>query len=630
MLLNWIKSLKRRPLAVLGSQLADQMLLGPACSVKPRSYHSGARIRFRSAQLLGRVRLMKPGLVGRARLANAFKFRLLERGIESQVADELTRTLLVELAEIPVQRVPVPSQAAAPTARRSTLRIQTLLDLATASASRGEHLKAIECCLAVLNRKPRNVPALNLLGVALCRSGRYQEALDKFRRATRIRSSDAGAYFNLGTLLRQTGQVNESESSLRRSVRLDPKQVQAIVSLGLTLILMDKPEQADSEFSKALRLAPRHAGAICGLGQLAALMGRFSEAETRFSQALALDPRMVSALAGLAYLRKMTKADLPWLRQADALAASLLAPVEEMTLRFAVGKYYDDTADFERAFVSYQRANQLQKTLALPYDASGHSKFVDDIVRTGREGVGAAVGNGCSDSARPVFVVGMMRSGTSLVEQIIASHPEAWGAGELPFWAHVAGKYRLGADLRSISPSARRKIAAEYLQLLKRHSMDAARVVDKCTYNANYLGLIHAVFPNARIIHVQRDPVDTCLSCYFTQFSPAHNFTMDLGDLAHYFGEHQRLMAHWQSVLPAEVMLNVPYEALIDRQQEWTARILEFLGLPWNDRCLGFHATDRRVSTASFWQVRQQLYRSSLARWRNYERFLGPLRQLQR
>jgi hypothetical protein len=153
-------------------------------------------------------------------------------------------------------------------------------------------------------------------------------------------------------------------------------------------------------------------------------------------------------------------------------------------------------------------------------------------------------------------------------------------------------------------------------------------VVDKAPINSDYLGLIHAVYPQARIIYLQRDPIDTCLSCYFQQFAPIMNFTMDLSDLAHYYREHQRLMAHWRSVLPAQALLEVPYAELVADQEKWTRRILEFVQLPWDERCMDFHKSDRTVHTASTWQVRQKIYRSSVERWRNYQKFIGPLREL--
>ena len=171
----------------------------------------------------------------------------------------------------------------------------------------------------------------------------------------------------------------------------------------------------------------------------------------------------------------------------------------------------------------------------------------------------------------------------------------------------------------------RKKLAEAYLRALARHSVDALRIVDKAPVNSDYLGVIHSVFPNARIIYMRRDPIDTCLSCYFQQFSPAMNFTMDLSDLVHYYREHRRLIAHWRAVLPPGTILDVPYAELVADQEGWSRKILDFVGLEWDERCLDFHKTKRPVVTASCWQVRQRIYNDSVERWRNYEKFTSPL-----
>jgi hypothetical protein len=226
---------------------------------------------------------------------------------------------------------------------------------------------------------------------------------------------------------------------------------------------------------------------------------------------------------------------------------------------------------------------------------------------------------------RPIFVVGMLRSGTSLAEQILSAHPAVVGAGELGFWSEAMATH--AAALRAGPPAAalRAELAEAYGRALADHSTDAARIVDKAPQNADYLGIIHSVFPRARIIYMQRDPRDSCLSCYFQQLSTAHNYTLDLADLAHYYREHERLMAHWRAALPRGTLLEVPYAGLVADQPGWTRQMLEFLDLEWHDGCLEFHRSERAVMTASFWQVRQAIYRGSVDRWRNYRKFIGPL-----
>jgi Flp pilus assembly protein TadD len=506
--------------------------------------------------------------------------------------------------------------------------VHGLMEQAAGCGSRGAHNEAAELYRKVLELKPRHALALNNLGVALYKSGRYAEAEEQFRRAVGVQSTYADAQFNLGAVLRESGQVVESEMPLRLAVKLNPKHVEARVSLGLSLVLLSRLGDARECFDKALKLSPRHAGAICGLGQIASLEGRFADAEALFRRALVFETRMPTAWAALVSLRKMTPSDASWLKGAQKIAASGITPAQETDLRFAIGKFCDDVGNFKLAFQSYRRANELQKQAARPYDREARARWVDETIRSYTRQSLAVAESGANDSEIPVLVTGMMRSGTSLVEQIISSHTAACGAGELPYWNNVERKYPDAVRNRWLAEPLRKKLGDGYLRTLRGYSQEALRIVDKSTFNTDHLGLIHRVFPKARIIYLRRDPVDTCLSCYFHQFSAAHNFTMDLEDLAHYYREHWRLVEHWRSVLPAGTLLEVPYQELVEDQESWTRKIVDFIGLPWDDKCLEFHATERPVFTASFWQVRQKMYKGSLARWRNYEKFLGPLLEL--
>jgi hypothetical protein len=219
----------------------------------------------------------------------------------------------------------------------------------------------------------------------------------------------------------------------------------------------------------------------------------------------------------------------------------------------------------------------------------------------------------------PVLIVGMPRSGTSLTEQILASHPSVYGAGELTFWNAAFNAYQ---DASRIAEMAR-----EYLERLSAGSGAALRAVDKMPANFMHAGLIHMTFPQARFIHVTRDPIDTCLSIYFQNFFNMGPHGNDLVSLAHYYREYRRVTDHWRAVLPKEALLEVPYESLVVNQELWTRRMLDFIALPWDARCLDFYKTDRPVLTASRWQVRQKIHGASAGRWRNYEKFIGPLKE---
>ena len=629
MLLDWLDA---REATTIGTTLADDFVTQAGSESRPKN----ARLDTRSylekfaQKFLPRVdhatRPLKLNLFKRAKLANSFKWRLLEKGVAREVADELTHALLVRLS---AGGLPPPQPAGASDARRAPRgTIPALVTTGNQALGEGDPTEAIRIYEAALARDSRHPEALNNLGAALCKLGHYSQAEDRFRRAIAARAGYADAHCNLGTVLRLQGRVVASELPLRRALKLRPGYLAAQVSLGMTLLVLGRLRDATVPLERALKAAPRDVDALWALGQIAALEGRFDDAEALYKRALDVDSNAHGSWAALARLRRMTPADGAWLKGAEACATRGLAPHHEAELRYALGKYYDDVGDFKRAFRSYQRANELQKLAAEPFDRGARTRFVDDLIRAYTSETIGGTRAGASDSMRPVFVVGMPRSGTTLVAQIIHSHPAAASAGELAFWPDSVQKHV--ARLRQGPPdeALTRKLATGCLSVLAGRFPDPLRVVDKTPFNSDYLGLIHSVLPKARIIYLRRDPIDTCLSCYFQPFLPSLNFTMDLSDLAHYYHEHRRLMEHWRGVLPPEILLEVPYAGLVDAQEEWTRRIVDFLGLPWDPGCLEFHTTERVVRTASYWQVRQPIYENSVGRWRNYEKFIGPLLDL--
>jgi len=564
----------------------------------------------------------------RVRFANAFKWRLLENGVDRGTADDVTQTLVLSMSLSRTHSAvsfDSPSEALPRSHSKAT---RNLVMLAEECFARGEYSEAVTHYEELVRLHPRRADVLNDLGAALCKLGRYSEAENCFRKSIARKPNAHEAHGNLGAVHLWRGHFNPAETSMRRALQLQPGDAQSRSNLGLTLTHLGRLREAKDQFEQALKLAPRHGAALYGLGLLARIEGRFGEAESLFRRALETDPEMPNAWAALASLRRMQSRDGPWLDRAEQIAKSQAAPVDEAAVRFAIGKYFDDVQQFDSAFRNYKRANELLQTVAEKYQPVARSRWINDLVRVHTGERISRLNGGTSDSVKPVFVVGMMRSGTSLAEQIIASHPAAAGAGELLFWNDAARKYApfLRRDL--LGEAIRRELGEAYLRILQGHSAEALRIVDKAPVNSDYLGLIHSVFPNARIVHMRRDPIDTCLSCYFQQFSPSMSFTMDLCDLAHYYREHHRLMSHWRTVLPPGTVLEVPYEALVADQEGWTRKILDFLGLDWDARCLNFHASSRPVVTASYWQVRQRIYPHSVGRWRNYRKFIGPLLNL--
>jgi tetratricopeptide (TPR) repeat protein len=631
------KWLDAREATAIGNALADDLeLRTETASPGKQGNEAGAepsaqdlrRFLPRFFQRVDREALpLRLNVFQRAKLANTFKWRLLEKGVAQDLVDGLTRALVQRLNPTPGAAV----KAAKPVARaprQASGDVPTLLAKGDACMARDAWAEAVGYYEDLLGIDARHATARNNLGAAFCSLGRYADAEDQFHRAIGINPRMSDAHNNLGTVLRWRGRVVESETPLRRALKLRPAYVDAQVNLAGSLVLLNRWRDAKDLLEKALRSAPRNVTALVALGQIAGPEGRLDEAETLFKRAAEIDPKSPSAWAELARVRKMTPADAEWAKRAEQIADGDLAPHDEANIRYAIGKYHDDVGGYARAFRSFQRANELQKMAADPYDRQAHERFVADMTRIYTREALAQAHAGASDSNRPVFVVGMPRSGTSLVEQIIASHPAARGAGELPFWSDAMRRHESSIRQDLLDGALRGKLSGAYLRLLAQHFKDAERIVDKATFNSEYLGVIHSVFPKARFIYLQRDPIDACLSAYFQQLSPEMSFTMDLSDLAHYYREHRRMVAHWRSALPPGTMLDVPYAQLVLDQERWTRKIVDFLGLEWDERCLDFYKTQRPVVTASFWQVRQKMFKSSVGRWRNYEKFVGPLLEL--
>jgi tetratricopeptide (TPR) repeat protein len=470
------------------------------------------------------------------------------------------------------------------------------------------------------------------LGNVLHALGRPQEALIHCRRALELEPDSPEAELLKGNALFDLGLFDEAAASYARALELKPDYTEAHIAAGKVLRQIGRIAEAEESCRKALGLAADSSEALALLGEIQADRGRFDDAEQLFRRTIAIAPDQPEAWAGLARYRKM-QPDAAWLTAVQRLLGNAVGVGQEINLRYALGKYFDDVEDFDNAFSSYRLANELKKRSAPKYDAARFARRVDRIIelydadwlRTAR-----TQGN---ESERPVFIVGMPRSGTTLTEQILASHPEAFGCGELRFW-HAAclgyessaprGTEGCSADGRQTIPAA----AEKYLRLLADFSPDAARVIDKMPANFMNLGLIHAAFPHARILHMRRNPLDTGLSIYFQILSNTHLYANDLEDIAHYFRQYSRLMAHWRSTLAESTILEVPYEKLVADPEPWIRKIVQFVGLPWEARCLDFHETERTVITASNWQVRQRISTSAAGRWRNYERYLGPLRGL--
>jgi tetratricopeptide (TPR) repeat protein len=501
-------------------------------------------------------------------------------------------------------------------------------DLGNALRRLGQLDEALSSYRQALALRRDSVEAHAAVCTVLRELGRSQEAIAGYRQLLSLRPDLAEGHGNLGSLLLDAGQWEEAVASYGHALATKPDYAEAHHNRGIALRLLGRATEAEESCRQALALNPALAAAWAVLGDIRADQGDFGEAEALFRRAVTLDPDLAEGWAGLAQLRKMTPDDAEWRDAALRLASRNLSPRKEGLLRYALGKFFDDVGEFDQAFAHYRRANELGKLQRVPHNRGEVTRSIDRML-TGYDRVRLAQTRAFGvNSSLPVFVVGMPRSGTSLAEQILASHPAVFGAGELTFWNSIgaSGPPFLGEG--TVGAAALHAAAEDYLRLLRTRSAQAQRIIDKMPANFLQLGLIHAALPGARIIHLQRDPIDTCLSIYFQDFSAALSYANDLGDLAHYYAEYLRLMQHWRSVLPGEAMLDVPYESLVEDPEAWSRKMLAFIDLPWDPRCLEFYRTERSVLTASKWQVRQKISSSSIGRWRHYERHVGALRGL--
>lgn len=491
--------------------------------------------------------------------------------------------------------------------------------------SQGRFDEAIDSFQKAISLIPNYAQAYNNMGLVMQLQGRLDEATDCFLKAVNIMPDRAEMYSNLGDVLHENGHWEAATESLQRAIVLKPDFANAHLNLGKILRKKGKFHDALSSCQRAYALDPDHVGVNVALACVYQDDGRFGLAREHIDHALSLDPYSAEALAVLPFLGKMTLDDKPWAEKALSLRDQKLRLREEMSLNYALGKYYDDTCQYGTAFDCYTRANQLKKQMVGVFDRAGFGDRIDSIVNASNAEVIQKRHDGSSLSRRPLFIVGMPRSGTSLTEQILASHRDIFGAGELHFW-----------DLKAVGNSSLmqacladtdllRRIVNEYEEELGLHSATSLRVIDKMPGNFLNLGMIHTAFPDARIIHVRRNPIDTCLSIYFQDFSEQHPYANDLEDLACYYREYRRLMDHWRTVLPADIFIEVSYESIVEDQEYWSRELVKFIGLDWDEGCLNFHQTERTVGTFSNWQVRQRIYSTSKERWQNYRPFIGAL-----
>lgn len=469
--------------------------------------------------------------------------------------------------------------------------------------------------------------------MACQRAGRLVEAVRRYDRILLQKADLPQVHSNRALALAQLGRFEEAVAAYQQAIAFKPDHAETLSNFGVALAELNRVAEAEEKFRRAIALDAGLAGAHNNLGLILKEQGRFAEATQATQEAIRLAPKSASYYASLGAVRSFEPGD-PYITALEALAAdpAALSVADQIHLYFALGRAYEHTGRFDSAFQALLAGNALKRRQIAYNERVVLGRMERTRALFSRDFMKNHDGSG-EPSPVPVFVVGMARSGTTLIEQILASHPAVFGAGELLLLEQTVdtvGRMMPGTPrFPAMAPALRaehcRSVARRYLENLLPRAPAALRIVDKMPANFHFAGLIHLALPNSTIIHAIRDPLDTCVSCFSVNFTYAQPHTFELGELGRYYRHYRALMAHWRDVLPPGRVLDVHYEELVADLEGVARRIVAACGLDWDARCLEFHRTERPVRTTSAVQVRQPIYASSIGRWRRYEKFLGPL-----
>ncbi len=549
-----------------------------------------------------------------------------------------------------------------PLSKKHASRATELLQKANTFFQAGNLQGAETLYLSILEKYPNYFEATYLLGVIAYQVGQYNLAIARFEQTLTIKPSFADAHNNMADALKALGRLDEAIFHYKKTLSIKPDFPQSHINLGNCFSLLARFDEAIYHFEQALSTKPDFVEAHYNLGNSLQERGQMEEALDHYEKALAIKPDLIAAHNNIGALLQdmgqkekaikhyeqalILKPDFAWMyfnltnikpKQEQIpiierlLTSSNISDEDAMYYHHALGNIFNDAKSYSKAFEHYRIGNNLKRK-SISYDAKKHTDFVDRLIETYSENYfkGKIVCN--SDSELPVFILGMPRSGTTLVEQIVSSHPQVYGADELTTLARIESaidkQYETSMtypECMSLNDESNTQIySTEYLQELRAYSQDATRITDKAPYNFLRIGLIKTLFPKARIIHCQRNALDTCTSIFLNYFASGNEFSYDLTEIGQYYLDYERLMAHWHTLFPSDIF-DVKYEALISNQEEMSHQLIDYLGLEWDEHCLAFYNNKRAVRTASNLQVRQPIYNKSINRWKRYEEHLQPL-----
>ena len=477
---------------------------------------------------------------------------------------------------------------------------------------------------------PRNADAHHSFGFIMHELGDDKTAIDLINRAIELNPDDAKAYYNLGNALQDQDRLEESIQAYRQAIEIRPAYAEAFNNLGKALQQQDKLEESIQAYRQAIEIDTDYVEVYNNLGTLLRELGRLESAVQSYRKALSINPNNVVAHYMLAKIKKHLDYDDEIQTMENLLEAADTTDEQKIHLNFALGKAYEDLRMYEKAFGFLLDGNRIKRS-TFDYDVSEDRAKIAKLMKTFDDRLFNRWAGCGFDDDTPIFILGMPRSGTTLVEQILSSHNKVYGAGELRdlgftlFESNPIFKYPAYPDnMVELNGDDFAQFGAVYVGRLRQRFGYPRYISDKMPGNFLHIGMIKLILPQAKIIHCQRHPLDTCLSCFKNNFTSGQSFSYQLTELGQYYRLYQDLMSYWAEVL-GDYILHFQYEDLVADQETQTRRLLDFCGLEWDSSCLSFHQTDRSVKTASVAQVRRPLYSGSVELWKNYENWLQPL-----